>query len=85
MKQARSMSPEKDSDSTIPKMVDLLSRNNCGVVQIQPFQDSANRVDRRADKVCIAVALFKRRLGSKLDEIPLSLRGWFQRQDSDTE
>jgi len=56
-----------------PKLIDLFSRINGGILRIPPFYDMANRIDRRADKVCIAITLLKQRFGQSLRVVPLAL------------
>jgi len=50
-----------------PKILDLLSRINGGVIDIPPLKD------RRADKVCIAAQLLMRRIGKDLRSVSLPL------------
>jgi hypothetical protein len=73
MEGARSMrSDEQAASGHSPKMVDLLSRINGGVLRIPPFYD-AGFLDRRADKVCVIVHLLRQRFGNNLRDVPLSL------------
>lgn len=64
-----------------PKLVDLFSRVNGGVLRIPSFYNIAHTIDRRADKVCIAVELLKQRFGRKLSEVPLALLRFIARVD----
>jgi hypothetical protein len=74
MDDARSMRQEVfEGRGKIPKMIDLLSRINGGVVTIPPFYDASRKMDRRADKVCIAAELLRQRFGDGLREVPLCL------------
>jgi len=59
---------------TNPKLIDLLSRINGGVVPIPPFYDAAKGIDRRPDKVCVAVQILRQRFGHKLRTVPLRWR-----------
>jgi hypothetical protein len=52
-----------------PKLVDLLSRINGGVLRIPQLSAS----ERRADKICIALRLLRHRFGPSLRTVPLSL------------
>lgn len=62
MNQARSMKSEVViTDGRSPKLVDLLSRINGGTMEIPPFEDAEKNLDRRYDKVCIAVELLRQR------------------------
>lgn len=62
MNHARSMKLEVQvGDTRNPKLVDLLSRINGGVIDIPPFYDLSKKLDRRYDKVCVAVALLRER------------------------
>jgi hypothetical protein len=56
-----------------PKLIDLLSRVNGGVIPIPPFHDPSKEIDRRMDKVCIAVQLLRQRFGQGLRSVPLAL------------
>jgi hypothetical protein len=56
-----------------PKLVDLLSRINGGVLPIPTFYDPSRSIDRRPDKVCITVELLRQRFGSQLQGVPLAL------------
>lgn len=60
-------------DGTNSKLIDLFSRINGSVVRIPPFRDTQSGIDRRSDKVAIAVNLLKRRFGSSLKQAPLAL------------
>ena len=74
MEIARSMSIQSETPTeTDPKSIDLFSRINGGVLRIPRFQDAAKNIDRRADKVCVAVSLLRRRFGSTLERVPLAL------------
>jgi hypothetical protein len=55
------------------KLIDLLSRINGGTINIPDLDLRAEQRDRRVDKVCVAVALLKRRFGDKVSEVPRSL------------
>jgi hypothetical protein len=74
MENARSMKrdagPVADSH---PKLIDLLSRINGGVLRIPKLLDDANPDGRKADKVCIAVDLLRQRFGKTLQSVPLAL------------
>jgi hypothetical protein len=56
-----------------PKLTDLLSRINGGVIEIPPFDDPSPEKDRRYDKVCIAVQLLRQRFGQTLRVVPVAL------------
>ena len=56
-----------------PKLVDLFSRINGGVLSIPPFYDVAQNIDRRTDKVCITIQLLKNRFGEDLQKVPIAL------------
>jgi len=74
MEDARSM--RRDTQITSgqsQKIVDLLSRINGGVIRIPSFNDVANSIDRRVDKVCIIIDLLRQRFGNQLAYVPLSL------------
>jgi len=72
MKYARSMSAETtDAAPHNIKLIDLFSRVNGGVLSIPPFRDAAHKIDRRADKVCVAAALLEKRFGKQLERVPL--------------
>jgi hypothetical protein len=74
MDSARSMRSDVSIPEDMnPKIVDLLSRINGGVVEIPAFFDPTHSVDRRADKVCIAIHLLKSRFGDNLKTIPRGL------------
>ena len=75
MEIARSMREEIASTSTghNPKLIDLFSRVNGGVLKISPFYDSTNKTDRRVDKVCISIQLLKQRFGKSLKRVPFGL------------
>jgi hypothetical protein len=62
-----------------PKLIDLLSRINGGVVPIPPFYDAAKGIDRRPDKVCVAVQILRQRFGHKLRTVPLALLNFVAR------
>jgi hypothetical protein len=73
MNHARSMKLEVPvSDGRNPKLVDLLSRINGGVIDIPPFYDLSKELDRRFDKVCVAVELLRKRFPT-LRQVPLAL------------
>lgn len=74
MESARSMRCETPAGAGHnPKLIDLFSRINGGILYIPPFYDSTRQIDRRADKVCIAIQLLKDRFGKNLELVPLSL------------
>lgn len=74
MEDARSMRAESHAaPGNSPKMIDLLSRINGGVIDIPPFYDATHSLDRRADKVCIIVNLLRQRFGVEIREAPLCL------------
>jgi hypothetical protein len=74
MDQARSMRLEAAiSNERNPKVIDLLSRINGGVVPIPPFYDPSHEVDRRFDKVCVAAQLLRQRFGRTLTQVPFAL------------
>ena len=56
-----------------PKLIDLFSRVNGGVMFIPPFYDVAHNIDRRTDKVCIAIQLLINRFGGHLKKVPIAL------------
>jgi len=73
MNQARSMKLDMSlSDGRNPKLIDLLSRINGGTIEIPSFQDLATDLDRRYDKVCIAVQLLRQRFPT-LKQVPVAL------------
>jgi len=61
--------PLADKDSHHPKLIDLFSRINGGVLRIPDLSIPS----RRPDKVCIAVGLLRRRFGPSLKSAPLPL------------
>lgn len=63
--------PSRDGGS--PKLIDLLSRINGGVLQIQPFYDPSRGIDRRSDKICITAELLRQRFGPQLRSVSLAL------------
>lgn len=74
MNHARSMRSQIPlSQEHDPKLIDLFSRINGGVLSIPPFNDDAGKINRGADKVCIAIKLLKNRFGRKLGLVPLAL------------
>jgi hypothetical protein len=74
MEEARSMRHEAaEHGAGSRKMTDLLSRINGGVITIPPFRDAAKGIDRRVDKVCVAVQLLRDRFGDDLRTVPLGL------------
>ena len=74
MDSARSMrSDVAISDGSNPKIVDLLSRINGGVIQIPIFYDPAHGIDRRTDKACVAMQLLRLRFGEELKTAPRAL------------
>jgi len=56
-----------------PKIVDLLSRINGGVVEIPAFYDPAHSIDRRVDKACIAIQRLRSKFGEGLKSVPRGL------------
>jgi|MTBAKSStandDraft_2_1061841.scaffolds.fasta_scaffold26361_2 hypothetical protein len=62
-----------DSNISNSKLVDLISRINGGVINIPDLDLRSENRDRRVDKVCISVALLKRRFGQDIEFIPRSL------------
>lgn len=82
MEDARSMRAEGHvPQGQSPKMIDLLSRINGGVVSIPQFFDAGHAVDRRPDKVCIAVHLLRQRFGDELHDVPLCLLRFIARAE----
>ena len=74
MDHARSMRKDVPiNDDQSPKIVDLFSRINGGVLTIPPFLDVAKGIDRTPDKICIAIHLLKSRFGSLLQSVPSGL------------
>lgn len=74
IKQARSLKPlESQPEDFAPKLLDLLSRINGDIVSIPKFRDREQFIDRRPDKVCIAVHLLRRRFGKSLNSVALGL------------
>jgi hypothetical protein len=65
--------PPPQSSSHHPKLVDLLSRINGGVLRIPNLSDESQASNRQADKVCIAARLLRQRFGSALKRAPLAL------------
>jgi len=55
------------------KLTDLLSRINCGVVEIPDLDLRTKSRDRRVDKVCIAISLLQARFGEDLALVPRAL------------
>jgi hypothetical protein len=55
------------------KIVDLLSRINGKVIRFPHLSDPNHISDRRADKICIAVELLRKRFGDTLKQVPLAL------------
>src|SRR6185295_8332976 len=73
MDHARSMKVEVEVGEGRPaKLVDLLSRINGGVIEIPLFHDLSKELDRRFDKVCIAVQLLRNRF-KNLKRVPIAL------------
>lgn len=56
-----------------PKIVDLISRINAGVLEIPDLDLVSGSRDRRIDKICIAISLAKDRFGKQLFSLPRSL------------
>lgn len=82
MDQARSMRSEASIvDGRNPKVVDLLSRINGGVILIPPFYDRSHGIDRRFDKVCIVTQLLRQRFGSTLKQVSLALLRFLSRTE----
>jgi len=73
MEYARNMKVEPPQDNDHPKLIDLLSRINGGVLKIPPLSDPLSATDRRADKICIAVNLLRQRFGRTLKSAPVAL------------
>lgn len=75
MAQSARMQPDNDASEVIPtgKLVDLLSRINGGMIEIPDLDLRTEQRDRRVDKVCMTIALVKKRFGDKLQTIPRSL------------
>jgi hypothetical protein len=73
MEQARSMKDVLPENTSPPKLMDLLSRINGGVLRIPKLSDPLHAAERRADKVCIAVQLLRQRFGSQLLTVPIAL------------
>lgn len=74
MEQAQGMRPQVAvPDSSTPKLVDLFSRINGGILAIPNFYDKLSETDRRADKVCIAIHLLRKRFGESLTSVPTAL------------
>lgn len=74
MDQARNMRIDLSiQEGGNPKIVDLLSRVNGGVVEIPPFYDPLRKLDRRVDKACIAIHLLGKRFGENLRSVPRRL------------
>ena len=82
MDQARSMRQGLSLEpGTNPKIVDLLSRINGGVVEIPPFEQVNPPVERLVDKACIAIQLLRRQFGLSLRTVPLGLLQFIVRTD----
>lgn len=82
MDQARSMRQGLVLQTdTHPKIVDLLSRINGGVIQIPPFEQVKPPSERLVDKACIAIALLRRQFGDALRTVPLGLLQFIVRTD----
>ncbi|WP_144059294.1 ATP-binding protein [Rhodopirellula sp. SWK7] len=74
MEHARSMRGDAPiTNLKSPKLVDLFSRINGGVIEIPPFYDPAHGTDRRADKACIATTLIRHRFRGEISKVPRSL------------
>lgn len=74
MKTAKSMlAAAPHLDGQHPKIVDLLSRINGGVIEIPSLNDPKRQEERRADKVCMTLILLRKRFGKSLQEVPLAL------------
>ncbi|QDT45690.1 hypothetical protein Pan241w_58170 [Gimesia alba] len=74
MQHARSMRAEIPlMDGQSPKLVDLFSRINGGVLNIPTFYDRSEGVDRRPDKLCIAMQLLRHRFGRQLKYVSSGL------------
>jgi hypothetical protein len=74
MEAARSMRNDVSlSDGSSPKIVDLLSRVNGGVIDIPAFYDPTHSIDRRADKACVTMQLLRLRFGQSLKTVPRAL------------
>lgn len=73
MNHARSMKLEVQiGEGRNPKLVDLLSRINGGIIEIPPFRDPSKKLDRSFDKVCVAVVLLRERFPN-LKQVPIAL------------
>src|ERR1051325_5775628 len=82
MDQARSMRLEASVVSgRNPKVIDLLSRINGGVIPIPAFYDPSHEIDRRFDKVCIAAQLLRQRFGPTLKHVPFALLRFLARTE----
>jgi Viral (Superfamily 1) RNA helicase len=75
MAQSARMRLDADVGDTVPagKLVDLLSRINGGRIEIPDLDLRTEHRDRRVDKVCMTIALIRKRFGDVLNEIPRSL------------
>lgn len=75
MAQSATMRLESDGGDTLPagKLVDLLSRINGGVIEIPDLDLRTADRDRRVDKVCVTIALIRRRFGDEFKTVPRSL------------
>jgi predicted hydrocarbon binding protein len=71
LKQARGEKLESEQQKMLPgKSVDLVSRINGGVIEISSLNE---RSERRVDKICVAIALLRRKYGNTLKRVPASL------------
>jgi hypothetical protein len=61
---------EKDNDN---KLIDLISRINGNILNIPELDLSTGNIDRRVDKICIAISILKNRFNNKLSFVPWSL------------
>jgi hypothetical protein len=73
MEHARSMKGTLPLDIHHPKLIDLLSRINGGVLKIPQLSDPLHASERKADKVCIAIQLLRGRFGASLEKVPVAL------------
>jgi hypothetical protein len=74
MEHARSMKADAPQiDAHHPKLVDLLSRINGGVLPIPKLSDPLHAADRSTDKICIAAQLLRQRFGGMLRTVPVAL------------
>ncbi len=73
LKNARRMEiPDEIDFKDKKKLPDLISRINGGEISIPPFSDSNRNIARKPDKVCIAVALLRKKFGKDLTTVPVA-------------